>query len=292
MSDVRDRLRNASEHVVLPDRPFDRMVERRDRKRRGQRLASAAVAFAIAAAAVGGGVILLSRMGQDQVVDTGGGWHSTKALALHPGEYSYLRVESSEAVDGQIRDEETWWGLDGSGEVRNRSTRQDKYPYPPSGTYGPGAFPIWSDVSDLSPDPSVLAAQLRQEPWNHFEGQPESDRMWDLVSFLLTELPTAPPDLRAALFDVARRIEGVTLTEAVRDPVGREAISLTFSDLKHGATWMMFFDPGTHQAMAWTFSSDRGGESWEIFESGIVDAAGAKPEGEQWLVPPLEGAAQ
>jgi hypothetical protein len=285
MSDVRERLRNATELVTLPERPFERLLERRDRRRGSQRLASAVVAFAIAAAAVGGGVFVLSKLGPDQV-DTGGGWRSTKALVLRPGEYFYLRVESSQAQDGRIRDEETWWGLDGSGEVRNRSTRQDKYPYPPSGTYGAGAFPIWSDVSDLSTDPSMLAAQLRQEPWNQFEGQPEPERMWDLVSFLLTELPTCTPDLRAALFDVAQDIEGVTLTTN-EDPVGREAVSLAFSDARHGATWTMFFDPGTHQAMAWTFTSDRGGESWVVFASGIVDASGARPEREQWLAPPL-----
>jgi len=286
MTDVRERLRNATELVTLPERPFERLLERRDRGRRSQRLASAAVAFAIAAAAVGGGVFVLSRLGQDQV-DTGGGWHSTKALALQPGEYFYLRVESSEAEDGQIRDEETWWGLDGSGEVHNRSTRQDKYPYPPSGTYGPGAFPIWSDVSDLSTDPSVLAAQLRKEPWNHFEGQPESERMWDLASFLLTELPTPTPDLRAALFDVGRDIEGVTVNQNDQDRVDRPAISFLFSDAENGGTWRMYFDPGTHQPLAWTFTSDRGGESWEIFESGIVDAAGVRPQGERWLAPPL-----
>lgn len=292
MADVRERLKNASELVTRLEEPFDRMVARRDHQRRSQRLASAAVAFVVAAAAVGGGVILLSRLGPNRV-DTGGGWHSTKPLALHPGDYFYLRVESSEAEDGQIRDEETWWGRDGSGEVRNRSTRQDKYPYPPSGTYGPGAFPIWSDVSDLSTDPSVLAVQLRQEPWNQFEGQSESEhqseseQMWDLASFLLTELPTPTPDLRVAVFEVARDIEGVAVTENERDPAGREAISLAFSDAKNGAMWRLYFDPGTHQALAWTFTSDRGGESWETFESGIVDAAGAEPEGEQWLVPPL-----
>jgi hypothetical protein len=58
-----------------------------------------------------------------------------------------------------------------------------------------------------------------------------------------------------------------------------------FSDAEEGATWMMYFDPGTHQAMAWTFGSDRGGGSWQILESGIVPASGARPVGEQWLVP-------
>jgi hypothetical protein len=287
MDDVRERLKNASELVTPLDRPFDRMVERRDRKRRSQRLASAVVAFAVAAAAVGGGVILLSRLGQDHV-DTGeGGWHSTKALALQRGEYFYLRVESSEAEDGQVRDEETWWGLDGSGEVRNRSTRQDKYPYPPSGTYEEGDFPMWlRHVQQLSTDASVLDGQLRVDPWD-WGGGPEDERLWDLTGVLLLETPSATPELRAALFEVASRISGVAINEKDADPVGRPAIALSFSDAKNGITWRMYFDPGTHQAMAWSFRSDRGGEGWVLLGSGIVGSSGVRPEGDQWLVPPL-----
>jgi hypothetical protein len=287
MSDVRERLRNATEVVTSPERPFERLLERRDRRRRSQRLASAAVALAIAAAAVGGGVFVLSRLGQDQV-DTGGGWHSTKALVLQPGEYFYLRVESSEESDGSVRDAETWWGLDGSGEVRNRSTRPDKYPYPPSGIYGSGEFPIDVDVSELSTDAAVLADQLRREPWNRWLGEPPSpEALWIFTRVLLLDTPPAPPELRAAVFEMASGIDGVIVTENDRDPVGRAAIRLRFSDAKNGATWMMYFDPGTHQALAWTFTSERGGMSWVILESGIVDAAGARPVGEQWLVPPL-----
>lgn len=279
MADVRERLKNASEYVVLPDRPFERMIERRDRKRRSQRLASAAVAFAVAAAAVGGGVILLSRLGQDQV-DTGGGWHPAKALAMQPGDYFYLRVESSEAVDGHIRHVETWWGLDGSGEIRNRSTRQDKYPYPPSGVYGEGEFPEPYDLSWLSTDPEVLAAQLREAT---FGGD-----------FALPETPYASPEVRAALFDAASTSEGVTVIEAVHDSAGRPAIALETSE-RYGAftaTWRTYFDPGTHQAIAWTYSSSRGGSAWLLLESAIVDEAGAVPRLDEWLVPPLEGAAR
>lgn len=279
MADVRERLKNASEYVVLPDRPFERMIERRDRKRRSQRLASAAVAFAVAAAAVGGGVILLSGLGQDQV-DTGGGWHPTKALAMQPGDYFYLRVESSEAVDGHIRDVETWWGLDGSGEIRNRSTRQDKYPYPPSGVYGEGEFPEPYDLSWLSTDPEVLAAQLREAT---FGGD-----------FALPETPYASPEVRAALFDAASTSEGVTVIEDVHDSAGRPAIALETSERDGAfmATWRTYFDPGTHQAIAWTFSSSRGGSAWLLLESAIVDEAGAVPRLDEWLVPPLEGAAR
>jgi hypothetical protein len=286
MDDVRDRLRRASEIVAPFERPFDRMIERRDRKRRSQRLASAAVAFVIAAAAVGGGVLLLSRLGRDPHDAVGTGWQPTRSLALRPGEYFYLKVESSEEEDGWIRDEETWWGLDGSGEVRNRGTRQDKYPYPPTGSYAAGEFPVQiPNVGSLSTDAQTLSAQLRDEPWTGLNGS-EADPLWDSVVPLLLETPYATPELRAALFEIAGGIDGVTVTKNDRDPVGRAAIGLRVSEEENGATWMMYFDPGTHQALAWTFRSDRGGESWEILESGIVDEIGSRPEGGQWLVPP------
>jgi hypothetical protein len=289
MDDVRDRLRRASELVTPLDRPFDRLIERRDRNRRSQRLISATLAFGIASAVVGGGVILLSRMGDHVPGAEGTGWRSTKELAMQPGDYFYLRIESSEEEDGYIRDEETWWGIDGSGEVRNRSTRQDKYPYPPSGIYGRGEFPSdFVDLLELSTDASVLADQLRHEPWNRWLGEPPSpDALWIFTRVLLLETPLAPPELRAAVFEMASGIEGVVVMEDDLDPVGRAAIGLRFSDAENEATWKMYFDPGTHQALAWTYRSDRGGESWQILESGIVAVSGVRPEGEQWLVPPL-----
>jgi hypothetical protein len=279
MDDVRDRLKRASELVAPFERPFDRMIERRDRKRRSQRLASAAVAFAIAAAAVGGGMVLLSRLGQDPYDSPGTGWQSTRRLELQPGEYFYLRVESDEAEDGWVRDVQTWWATDGSGEVRNRSTRQDKYPYPPSGVYGEGEFPEPYDLSWLSTDPEVLAAQLREAT---FGGD-----------FALPETPYASPEVRAALFEVASTSEGVTVIQDVHDSAGRRAIALETSepDGAFTATWRTYFDPGTHQAIAWTYSSSRGGSAWLLLESAIVDEAGALPRPDEWLVPPLEGAA-
>jgi hypothetical protein len=279
MDDVRDRLKRASELVAPFERPFDRMIERRDRKRRSQRLASAAVAFAIAATAVGGGTVLLSRLGQGPHYSPGAGWQSTRRLELQPGEYFYLRVESDEAEDGWVRDVQTWWATDGSGEVRNRSTRQDKYPYPPSGIYGEGEFPEPYDLSWLSTDPEVLAAQLREAT---FGGD-----------FALPETPYASPEVRAALFEVASTSEGVTVIQDVHDSAGRRAIALETSerDGAFTATWRTYFDPGTHQAIAWTYSSSRGGSARLLLESAIVDEPGALPRPDEWLVPPLEGAA-
>jgi ferric-dicitrate binding protein FerR (iron transport regulator) len=54
MTDERERLRRASEHLPTPDRAFERMLDRRDRKRRHERVAATAVALVVAFAVIGG----------------------------------------------------------------------------------------------------------------------------------------------------------------------------------------------------------------------------------------------
>ncbi|MGH2681582.1 MAG: hypothetical protein ACRDG8_14105 [Actinomycetota bacterium] len=278
MDDVRERLQRASRHVDVPDRPFDRLIERRDRRRRDQRIASAAVALVVATTAIGGAMTLLSRLEKDSRGTEVGG------LALGPEQYFYLRVRSSEAVDGWIRDLETWWALDRSGEVRNRSTRQDKYPTPPSGTYGPGEFPVDIAAAEgLSSDPEELSSQLSVDPWaSQAAEQPEG--RWDVVSHLLLEAPSAPADVRAALFEVAKDLPGVTATQET-DRLGRDAVALELS--MDEFSWTMHFDPRTHQLIAWTSVYDDGPPSWVVLESGIVGSRGERPVGDGWLVPPL-----
>ncbi len=278
MTDVKTRLQEAGRLVNLPDRPFERLVERRARAHRRNRVISLVVALAVAGGVVGGGLFLLNGI-DDPAKDAGAGWQPTRRLALLPGEYFYLRVTSDEAVDGHIRDLETWWAPDGSGEVRNRSTRQDKYPYPPSGVYAEDEFPEPYDLSWLSADTEVLAAQLREAT---FRGD-----------FGLPETPYASPEVRAALFEVASESAGVTVIEDTYDPAGRLAIALETSerDGAFTATWRTYFDPGTHQALAWTFESTRGGSALILLESAIVDASGERPDLDEWLVPPVEALA-
>jgi hypothetical protein len=286
MTDVRTRLRRASGLVDVPERSYERLVERRDRGRRRQRLATFTVALVVAAGSLGAVAVLLSRLDR-AVTGVGSDWEPSRRLELRPGEYLYLHITSDEAEDGQIRDMETWWATDGSGEVRNRSTRQDKYPYPPSGVYRVGTFPTWrSGVSSLSTDPSRLAAQLREDP-SAGAGGPEAERLWDAISFLMLETPYASPELRAASFQVASDLDGVDVNADGVDPVGRHAIEVSFENVEDGATWTMYFDHGTHQAMAWVYRSTRGGSAWQLIESGIVGEPGARPTAEQRLVPPI-----
>jgi hypothetical protein len=276
MGDVRTELRRASRLVEVPDGSFERLVERHERARRRGRVAALVLAVTVAAISLGGIALLLARL-DGGPRGAASDWEPSRRLAIHPGEYLYLRVTSNESADGWVRDVETWWAPDGSGEVRNRSTRQDKYPYPPSGAFEPGEFPIWlHGVSSLSTDPTVLAGQLKEATFD-----------WETLLF---ETPYATPELRAALFDVASRLEGVTMIEDARDPAGRSAIVLERSEREDGdtSTWRTYFDHGTHQAIAWTFTSSRGGSAWVLLESAIVDAAGVRPEGGQWIAPPTD----
>jgi len=168
MSDVRERLRRASERLTPPNRAFERLLEREARKRRHGRVAAATVALVVAFAVIGGALAVLSGLLREHVEPGSDGTGQVDPrLVLDPGEYFYLRIRSSEAEDGHIQDQETWWTLDGSGEVRNNSTRQDKYPDPSTGVYDAGVFPTelfaGKDVSRLSTDPEKLATQLQTE---------------------------------------------------------------------------------------------------------------------------------
>ena len=289
MTDVQTRLREASRLVRLPDRPFERLVVRRDRAQRRGRVVAIVMAISVTAGVVGGGLYLLRGIdgGRDDVAT---GWQPSRRLELLPGEYFYLRVTSDEAVDGHIRDLETWWALDGSGEIQNRSTRQDKYPYPPTGVYGEDGFPVEiGEVGQLSTNTDELAAMLRTKRWD-WAGPVGPERVFKITALLSLEAPHATPQLRAALLAVASAVDGVTMIEDARDPAGRLGIALETSerDGTDTATWRMYFDPGTHQALAWTFESSRGGSAWILLESAIVDTRGEAPEPVEWLVPPVE----
>jgi hypothetical protein len=287
MTDLRERLRRAGEHLAPPDRAFERMLERRDRKQRNERVAAAMVALALAFAVIGGGLTLLSGLLRESAKPGSDGTVQVDPhLVLDPGEYFYLRIRSSEAADGYIRDEETWWAVDDSGEVRNESTRQDKYPDPPTGVYDAGEFPAelfaGKDVSALSTDPERLAAQL-QTGIPADEVLPDPEGTMDVVSVLLLGYPNVTPEVRMALFEIAAGLEGVRRIEHVEDPAGRTATALSISSTEVRGAWTYYFDPATRQLMASTWVYQDNPPAVVILDSGIVHASGTRPAGDEWL---------
>src|SRR5438105_12707387 len=234
--EVRARLRGVSRIVRPEGDPLERLHGRGERRRRHDRLSAMVVAVALFVAAVGGSLFALRGVWGRQSVPTFGG-----APTLGPGQYLFLertetlpRVESGGQVvsPGGTARIETWWATDGSGRTVATEDQGTGYGLPRDGRYAAGQFPIESDVSGLSPDPSTLFDQLRsRSAATGASPQPdvtpagpgqteETGGLWRAVKRLL-EFPNTTPDLRAAVVQVAERIPGVHLLNGVTDPVGR-----------------------------------------------------------------------
>ena len=116
--------------------------------------------------------------------------------------------------------------------------------------------------------------------------------VWRAILRLLDHerAPQALPELRAALFDVAGRLDGVARRDGVEDPVGRDAIALAFTDrdecvLEQCPNWELFFDPGTHQLMDEAVGWDASPVPFLVLESAIVGGRGSEPTEDELLFP-------
>jgi hypothetical protein len=294
--ELSERLRRASRTVGVPEDPVERLYRRRAAKRRRERLTAAGVALVLFVGAVGGALFALRGVWDNHRGIPGSGeWTPDRPLELHPGQYFYLKGTSFGGGDGSTIEQQTWWAPDGSGELRFDTNRPDKYvSYPPEGIYDKGGFPPphQDDLSSLSTDPAILEDQVRER------ADKNGDSTWRAILHLLDfeRSPQALPELRAALFEVAAGLDGVTREDGARDPVGRDAVTLLTDEVVQGINnsggptpytmrWALFFDPGTHQLMAEAVGFDASPVPFEILQSAIVDARGAEPTDDQLLFP-------
>lgn len=294
--ELSEHLRRASRTVRLPEDPVERLYRRRVTKHRRERLTAAMVAMVVLVGAVGGMLLALRVAGSSRnPAPASGGWMPERSLKLQPGQYFYLKGTAYGIGDGSRIVQETWLAPNRSGELRYSTNRPDKYkPYPPEGVYEKGQFPLpyQDDPSKLSTDPTVLEGQLRTS------ARRNGISMWRSVLNLLDfeRSPEALPELRAALFEVAAGLKGVSRHDGVTDPVGRDAVALRADEVARGIDdwgrptrdtmhWELFFDPGTHQLMAEAVGVDAQPVPFEILESAIVDARGAAPTDDQLLFP-------
>jgi hypothetical protein len=291
-----ERLRRASRAVRAQEDPLERLYRRRAIRRHRERLSAAGIAIVLLAVAVGGSLFALGGVwGGHGPVGMSSGWTPDRPLGLRPGQYFYLKGTTLETGDGSRIVQETWWAPNGSGELRFDTNRPDKYvPYPPEGIYGEGEFtpPNQDDLSSLSTDPKILEVQLRER------ADRSGDTLWRTILILLDfeRSPTALPELRAALFEVAAGLGGVTRRDHIEDPVGRDAVSLALMEMVQrvddsgnpavsAMRWALFFDPGTHQLMAEAVGFDGPPNPFLVLESAIVSSSGAEPSTDQFLFP-------
>jgi hypothetical protein len=134
--------------------------------------------------------------------------------------------------------------------------------------FGPGSFPevhatvsptvLALDVDSLPANPAELEAELRRrlsaaaadgDPESGFRGgkHPTDWEVFVVVEQALAH-PLAPPELRAALYEVAGGLEGVEAAADVTDPAGRPASMLRLDNA--GERTEVFFDPDTAELLA------------------------------------------
>jgi hypothetical protein len=299
------RLRAAS-RLVAPGQDLAALERRRDRTRRSRQMRAASVAVVMSVAVVGG-LLAGLRFGSGSGVRTGDGGGSAGAVtqaALLPGQYLY--IDRTIVADNGRISLTSWWASDDSGRQEFGCTIADcghSYGSPPTGSFGPGAFPTDDDVSGLSADPSVLLGQMEERtapggrspepdfsPWPELTPGVTAGGLWDAATNILED-PTGGPDLRAALFEVVSGIPGVEVHDGISDPAGRPAVALELSWTGDGGgSSALYFDAATHQLMAEGPPPGSAGSSgYTIYDEGIVTSTDGPPSGNQWLFPPAKG---
>lgn len=100
----------------------------------------------------------------------------------------------------------------------------------------------WYDASALPSDPSQLEATLRADPALTNDGQ-----IYDRIGSLLAQGDSSP-ELRAALFQVAADLKGITLLGTKSDPKGRTGTAIALDSNVERIE--LIFDPNSSQILA------------------------------------------
>lgn len=199
-----------------------------------------------------------------------------RPVVLAPGSYAYTKSQSFDVMEIVASDDrgfsavvprtrETWIGADGSGRLRE-TTREPIF-------LGPGDRAAWQaagsppfgkgtsdrrfaagglhlpDLASLATDPDALHEQIREQAEE--TDVPTNVEMLVVIGDLLRET-AAPPTLRAALYRVAARIEGIELIGRVTDRAGRPGIAVGITSDYTGARErkILVFDPRTSALLA------------------------------------------
>ena len=286
--DLVERLRRIGSGAAPAEPAYERLLDRRDRRRRSSRIASAVMAFTVLAAGIA--VAAVAFAGHRQGVHRGPGFAAGgpggSKLVAGPGRYYYWKTER--VMQGPNVIEEMWWGDDGSGRYLVDQSNPD-YGVLTGDTWKPdafpGVFPFETDLSGLSTDPDVIGGQLvdRSAP-NGASPRPEvtiapgvsleSSKLWSAGTQIL-QMGNATPRLRVAVYDVLRQIPEVS-EGAGKDPAGRDAVTLTMDVGQYygGGVETLYFDPDTHLLLAM-----QGGQDGTVIvlAGGIADSRNDTP---------------
>jgi hypothetical protein len=197
------------------------------------------------------------------------------APVVAAGEYLYVKRSVTERRTGVISDGswtafvpqvvEAWIAPDGSGRVLVTTgeprflTPRDRETWEAAGspslrgpvatrTYGPGELAD-PDLTDLPTDADELLRVLQARPRR--AGVPDAATVFVLASDLLRQ-PLAPPDLRAALYQVIARLPGIDVLGPTTDPIGRQGVAVGITTRESGTLerWVLIFNAETSAVLA------------------------------------------
>ncbi|MGN9841492.1 CU044_5270 family protein [Nonomuraea sp. H19] len=221
-------------------------------------------------------------------------WLYTKSL-------TYVSDGESMPGAGKTQTYERWQKGDGTKTARRQSHGNTDKGVPPIGadrvvvaTAGKDPkVPRWDPayLRSLPLDPDALMERLRKDGEDRPD-LPESLTLFQQVQMILQE-GAPPPRLRAALYTVASKLEGVGVEEKVRDLADREGVGI-YLDRADGTRHEIIVDPNSHAYLGGREIFIGGGKrtshsfkgqyaegdviiAWAQTARGIVDRAGDLP---------------
>ena len=265
MPDLKQLLERTHAHAPAPAFDLETLRNRRDRRRRTERLGAGALGIALTAAFVTGIVIVGSSDSEPAPRGTIPP-AATPVPALGPGEYSYVRsreifghvVFGPIAKDYQEWTEEAWIDRNGAGRSTSTSGGSTSNVTWPSSEDGPNwAALLPTDRGALSAyllDPDEMSASPVPENPSTPDQSPASVRVTGVAAVVLGPGADvlASPQQRVAFLDLLATYagDGVSLDPDTTDPAGRDAYSLSFRTDAGPTEYVFFVDPQTHDLLA------------------------------------------
>lgn len=160
---------------------------------------------------------------------------ATREAWIGPDGTGRLLETSGEVMFPSPRDREAWVAA-GSPDLFGGETSDE--------SFGPGEL-HFLDLSTLPTDPEQLLAVIEER---EIVGGPDGDWETFVIAGDLLRETYAPPDLRAALYEVAANLPGVEFVGKVMDALGRPGIGVAYTT-PQGVRQELIFDPDTAQLL-------------------------------------------
>lgn len=189
---------------------------------------------------------------------------------------SRLRLETWIAGDGSSFRRTEWISSEFASDADRRSWEEVGKPNVPHAgdvqeERSRSGEQFWVDLSGLPREPAELLAKLRSG--TIVPRSPGDDQVFLLIGDLLAQ-GDAAPEVRAALFEAAARLEGIEKVGAVTDPLGRDGIALAIEG--SSMRTQLVFDPETADLLSIELYPIRadgsvgGLTSWRAFQPATV----------------------